>query len=103
MQYIVPAFAAVIVAIIEAIAAKERKETRKTNEIMEIRAKQRSEESLLSMKLLDATLQLSIVSANALTNGHNNGNVEKARKAAEEASREYEEFLRKLAAKEMNI
>ena len=67
----------------------------------ESREKRREKESLLSMKLMDATLQLSLVSSNALTNGHNNGNVEEARESAKKAREEYEAFLREVAAKSL--
>lgn len=98
MQYVIPAAAMIIVAVIEAIASRERKEAKAHGAKAEKRYAQRAEEMRLSMKMMDATLQLSVVSANALTNGKNNGNVERARKAAEEAQHEYNEFLQKLAA-----
>ena len=53
------------------------------------------------MKMMSATLQLSVVTANALTGGHNNGNVEAARLAAETAQAEYEAFLQKVTAQEV--
>lgn len=99
--YIIPAVSAVAVAIIEAIAAKDRKQTKIQREKQEKRAAQRAEESRLSMQMMDATLQLSIVTANALTGGHNNGNVERARVAAQKAQDEYEKFLQKLASNEL--
>lgn len=102
MEIIVPAVAMVVVAIIEAIAAKDRKRTKQMNEKQEKRAEQRAKESLLSMQLIDATLQLSIVSANALTNGHNNGNVEEAKAAAEDARKSYSSFLQSITAQELN-
>lgn len=64
-------------------------------------AKLRQEEELLSMKMMDATLQLCIVTANALTGGHNNGNVERAREASRAAAREYEDFMRRVTANEV--
>lgn len=100
-QYIIPAASAVAVAVIEAVAAKERRQNKAQREKQERRAAQRAEESRLSMQMMDATLQLSIVSANALTNGHNNGNVERARIAAQKAQEEYEKFLQKLASNEL--
>lgn len=100
-EYIIPALAAVVVAVIEAIAAKERKQTKIEAEKANARAALRAEESRLSMQMMSATLQLSIVSANALTNGHNNGNVERAKTAAENAMSEYEKFLQSVAAKEV--
>lgn len=90
-QYIIPAAAAVVVAIVEAIAAKERRQTKEEKE-------RRQEEMRLSMQMMSATLQLSVVTANALTGGHNNGNVERAKAAAEKAEREYQAFLQETSA-----
>lgn len=50
--------------------------------------------------MLNATLELSIVCANALAGGHNNGNVEEARIAAKQARDEYEKFVIEMAAEE---
>lgn len=58
----------------------------------------RRREAILSLKMSDANMQLSIVTSNALTNGHNNGNVERARIAAEEAAEEYKKFMQELTA-----
>jgi outer membrane protein TolC len=69
---------------------------------MERRAALRQKESLLSLRMMDATLQLSIVSSNALTGGHNNGNVERARQAAQKAAADYEDFMRDVTAHEIN-
>ena len=92
--YVVPAAAAVVVAIIEAIAAKERRATKADREW-------REKESRLSMQMMHATLQLSIVTSNAVTGGHNNGNVERARTAAEAAEKAYQDFLMEAAAHEV--
>lgn len=104
-QYIIPAVASIIIAIIEFYAAKDRKAAaidrecvKKQEERAEMHAKLRAEESRLSMKMHDASLQLCIVTANALTGGHNNGNVERARIAASEAQDEYNKFLQEIAA-----
>lgn len=98
---IVPALAAIVVAVVESIAARERKANKEEREKQEARAERRAEETQLSMQLLSANLQLSIVTANALTGGHNNGNVERARVAAEQAETAYNAFLQKIAAKEV--
>ena len=100
-EYIIPAAATVIVAIIEAIAAVDRKKTKKSGTEAAKREKLRTEEARLSMKMMSATLQLSVVTANALIGGHNNGNVEAARLAAETAQAEYEAFLQKVTAQEV--
>ena len=93
-QIAFPAIASIVVAWIELRAAKDRK-------VSEERAKAREREARLAMKMQDANMQLTIVTANAVTGGHNNGNVERAKKAAEEASEEYAAFLREIAAKEI--
>ena len=64
-------------------------------------AKKREKESRLSMQMMDASVQLSVVTANALTGGHNNGNVEAARIAAENARAAYNAFLQEVAAHEV--
>lgn len=61
----------------------------------------RRRESLLSLEMMDATLKLSIVTANALTGGHNNGNVAIARQRAGDVSEKYEEFMRETTAYEI--
>lgn len=99
--YLIPAISAVVVAIIEAIAAKERKESKAQKAKEEYRELRRAEESRLSMQMMSATLQLSVVTANALTGGHNNGNVEIAKHSAEQAENEYQAFLQRVAAAEI--
>ena len=101
-QYIIPGCFEVIVAIIELLAAKDRKQTKKFTEDLEKRAALREEESRLSMQMNYATLQLSIVTANALTGGHNNGNVEQAKMNAQKAEADYQHFLQKVAASTIN-
>lgn len=101
MEYIgeiISAAAVIVVAIIEWRAGQDRKLLKAAQQEAEVRAEQREKENRLSMQMLDATLQLSVVSANALTGGHNNGNVEAAKRAAEETSRAYRAFLIETAA-----
>ena len=75
--------------------------SKRNEEKAEKRDKRREKESLLSMRMMDATMQLSIVSANALTHGHNNGNVEQAREAAAKAREDYEQFLREVTSQSL--
>ena len=97
----IPIITGIISAISAIIVAYIGAHTKKMDAKAENREKRREKESLLSMKLMDATLQLSIVSANALTNGTNNGNVEEARDAAKKAREDYEAFLREVTAKSL--
>ena len=98
---IVTALEKIVEAVVESIAARERKANKEEREKQESRAARRAEETQLSMQLSSANLQLSVVTANALTGGHNNGNVKRAREAAEQAEIAYNAFLQKIAAKEV--
>lgn len=93
---------AVITAISAIAVALVGSNIRKSNARMEERAKLRQRESMLSLKMMDATLQLSVVTSNALTGGHNNGNVARARDAAEKAAAEFEQFMREVTAHEIS-
>ena len=73
-----------------------------TNKKIDRRAEVRNRESLLSLRMMDATLQLSVVTSNALTGGHNNGNVERAKKAAQKVAKDYEEFMMETTAHEIS-
>ena len=92
---------AVIAAAATVICAYLTKHVSAQSARAEKRQALRREESLLSMEMMDATMQLCIVTANALTGGHNNGNVERAREASKAAAQEYEEFKRRVTAHEL--
>lgn len=96
--YVIPAVATIVVAIIELRSQREQKQTKKFREEMQKSSELRAEESRCSMQMMYATMQLSIVTSNALTGGHNNGNVEQARVEAQKAEAEYQHFLQKVAA-----
>ncbi len=100
-EFMIPALATIVVAIIEALAAIDRQQTKKRHKAAEKQEQRRTEEARLSMKMMSATLQLSIVTANALTGGFNNGNVENAKLAAEAAQADYQAFLEKVTAQEV--
>lgn len=53
------------------------------------------------MAMMDATLQLSVACCNALCGGHNNGNVEAAKQAAEKAKNNYDDFLHKVTSRQV--
>ena len=100
-EYIIPAISAIVVAAVEAVAAKDRKRAKKREETLKRHEQQRAEETRLAMAMNSATLQLCVVTANALTGGHNNGNVERARQAAQQAEAEYDAFVQRLAANQV--
>lgn len=91
---LIAAMATIITSVVGVTNARATKKA-------ESHAALRQRESLLSLRMMDATLQLSVVTSNALTNGHNNGNVERAREAAKRAAEAYEDFLRETTAHEV--
>lgn len=90
-----------ITAVASVIVTMAGISIKKTSKEQERHSELRREESLLSLHMMDATLQLSVVTSNALTGGHNNGNIERARIAAQKAASDYEEFMRKATINEV--
>lgn len=100
-QYVIPGLFTVLVAIIELIAAKDRKQSKKYQDRLKRHEQQRAKETKLQMEMNSATLQLCVVTSNALTGGHNNGNVERARQAAKDAEDAYNAYIQELAANQV--
>lgn len=100
-QYVIPGLFTVLVAIIELIAAKDRRQSKRDQERLKRHEQQRAKETKLQMEMNSATLQLCIVTSNALTGGHNNGNVERARQAAKDAEDAYNAYIQELAANQV--
>lgn len=89
---IIAAASAIAVAIVEARAGRERKKTQE-------RAERRARESRLSMELMSATCELSVVTAIALRDQHTNGTLEPALEKARKAQDDYQTFLKDEAAR----
>lgn len=87
-------FASVLVAV---VSHKIDKTTKATEE----RAARRKEESMLSLELTMASVELTEVCANAMTGGKNNGNVEQARQRVSKAKQRYKDFERRIVAEEI--
>lgn len=86
--------AAIIVAIVEWRAAKDRKAMKKAQELADQRQKIRDDEMALLLDIMLANMQLSQVTARALSGGKNNGNVEEAEKSAANAVAKFNKFSR---------
>jgi len=86
--------AAIVVAIIEWRAALDRKAAKEAQQIAEQRQHIRDEEMALLLDIMYANMQLSQITARALTGGKNNGNVETAEKAAATAVEKFNKFSR---------
>lgn len=87
----ISALSAIVVAVIGSVSLKRRKKDEKL-------ADQRSKEFRLGMDMQAACIELSDVIAIAVTGGHTNGNVEEARRKAQEAKRKYYDFINFVAA-----
>jgi len=101
-QYLIPALATVIIAIIEALAAHERRENSKERKATEERAEVRKKESRLSMDMMYTTSEMCDVLCIALQGGKTNGNVEEARDKAKKAREAYTDFLRDQTASKVS-
>lgn len=86
----ISAVSAIVVAIISGINIKQRRKEDKL-------AQQRATEARLGMDMQAAAIELSDVIAIAVTGGHTNGNVEAARKKAQEAKNAYYAFINSIA------
>jgi len=98
--------ATVVVALIEARAARDRKRVQANQgkleaeqARMDARADRRAMESRLSMELMSASVELSVVTATALQVGHTNGTLQPALEKAQAAQEEYNRWLRSEAAR----
>ena len=92
-----------IMAIEAIVIALIGKRIVKSNKESDIQRERRKRESQLSIEMQAATLDLSIVCANALTGGVNNGNVEVARKKAKQAQDAYLAFEREVLSEELSV
>jgi len=68
---------------------------------MDARAALRAEESLLSMQMLSATMNLSVATAIAVRDKKVNGVMERALDDADQTAKSYRDFVDKVAAKQI--
>lgn len=103
-EYIIPAAGLIIVAVIEAIAARERKQTKEERKAAEERLaaeKKRNEENdkaceelmILLVQCSWASIALGEATAHALQRGHTNGDTEAALDYAAKVKHEMKRFL----------
>ena len=95
---IISAAAIIIVAIIEANAAKDRKKADADRKAILERAETRAKESRLSMSLMCSTCELGLETTKALRDGCTNGTLDGRMKDAEAALKAYNEFIKAEAA-----
>lgn len=101
MEYwkeIISAAAIIIVALIEAFAAKDRKKASEERKLILERSEIRAKESRLSMSLMRSTCQLGLETTKALRDGYTNGTLDGRMHEAEQALKDYDKFLESEAA-----
>ena len=75
------------------VVAKIQADSNKQRKVDDERDARRQKESRLSMRMMEASIELADINAIALQNGRLNGNVEEARQKAKDALGEYRAFL----------
>ena len=92
-EYIVPALAAVVVAVIEAVAARDRRRAKKDSAHAEERDKARENMMVLLVESSRASLNLGIATAHALQRGACNGDTEEALQYAADTKQRQKHFF----------
>ena len=77
-EYIIPAAAGIVVALIEAVAAAGRHRDKQEREAADQRQKERDELLVLVVQGICASIALGEATAHALQRGHTNGDTEAA-------------------------
>lgn len=106
MEYIIPAAALIVVAVIEAVAAHERKLTKqerkaaeekaaKEKKVAEEHEKAREQMMVLVIQSTRASIALGESTAHALQRGYTNGDTEAALEYAIKIKHEQKDFLAK--------
>ena len=98
---VIGCFQALAVAIIGGLFARDSRKKKMQLDDAETRAALRVEESRLNMKLLSASLGLSVETARALKRGTTNGEMDEALDTAEAVKAEYYNFVNAVAAKQI--
>lgn len=91
---IISALALIAVAVIEALAARDRKKADADRKAILERSEIRAQESRLSMALMESTCELSLETVKALRDGCTNGTLDGHVERAEKALDAYNDFLR---------
>lgn len=94
---IIQGIALITVAVIEALAQRDRNQIKKITAKHDERETLRKRESLLQLQMEDASIKLAMIIAKKVQNQKTNGDVEEAYKAAQKAKEEYHKFLNDVA------
>ena len=97
---IIGSMQAVVVAVIVGFFARDGRKRKLMLEEEERRLALRSEENLLSMHLMSASINLGIVTAQAIMDGKPNGAMASALEDARKADKAYHAFTKEIAARQ---
>lgn len=92
-QYIIPALAMVVVAIIEAVAIRDRKRAEKEKAHQAEREKAREELMILLVESNRAAIDVAVATGRAMQRGHTNGDMEAALEYAVSIKHKQKDFL----------
>lgn len=92
-QYIIPAAAAVVVAVVEALAARDRSRAKKEKAHQAEREKAREELMVLLVESTGAAIALAEATGHAMQRGHTNGDMEAALEYAATVKHKQKDFL----------
>ena len=98
---IISGLALIAVAVIEALATIERRGIKKSRARTERRETERARENHLAMRMMDANLDLSLATAEAVEEGKHNGELKSAREKAKKTQEEYQNFVLEVAARQV--
>ena len=93
MEYIIPAAATVVVAVIETLAARERRQLKAEKQRREAQEQAREELLIMLIESTGAAIALGEATAHAMQRGHTNGDMEKALEYAAAVKHRQKEFL----------
>jgi hypothetical protein len=101
-EIIVTSASGILIAVLTGMFALETNRRKLKDAEIELRARQRAEESRLSMALMSAAVRLGTATSLAVEKQTINGEMKEAREDAEKAQKEYWEFINVLAAEDLN-
>jgi len=101
MLTLIGALQAIIVAIVGGLFTFESKRLKKDHDKLQKMADLRATESRLSMQMTSATMRLAVVTARCVKEEEVNGELDAARIEAEEAKKEYRDFINTTIANQL--
>ena len=100
-QYLISGFFALLIAVVEGIAARDRKRAKDSQAKAEARSQRREDAVRLTMRMMNASLDLGVATAIAVEEHRTNGEMKAARETADKVQADYHKFLEQISAEEL--